>query len=382
MKILINLFFLTVFFPFIKFIPRLDTQPIALLLGSLITIIFIIKDKKMEKNLFLLFSISLIFIVLIDFNEIFTSLRGLLNYVSLPVIAYSTYRGLGKIKDNNKIVKISINIWFLIGFIQKYFSRFFLKDLISDMRTSEMRGVTSLSPEPTFYGIICIFFMIIVIENFDVKSIKNYIVNLLIQIILFSQSSMTVLFLMIFLILWLGSKLTIQKFVYSIIAFILGDFIILNFMKGTRGESLYKKSSDIKTLFHSDYSLNQRLSHIYYSIKGGLENYLFPNGFFEWANYTLIESKNKNYFYSFVYWPSGRIMSGIGAVVFETGFLGIIFLLIFYKVLKKGFKNKYLLVLYILISFSAIQLSLPFNGYLLGMCLYKIHKNKKRNFAN
>lgn len=59
--------------------------------------------------------------------------------------------------NENKIKKI-INIYLIVGIIQKFGYRQFAYELLGNARTTVNRGVISLTSEPSFYGYMCVFF--------------------------------------------------------------------------------------------------------------------------------------------------------------------------------------------------------------------------------
>lgn len=370
MKILIGLFYFFCFFPYIKVFPKVDTQPTALLFGLVLSVFFLLKDKKIPHELFYFFIISFFIVIFIDFSDLFTSLRGILNYWSLTILAYVTYKTHNQEKFE-KYLKYTINIWLIIGLIEKFYDRYFIKILISDVRTSMTRGVTGLAPEPTFYGIVCIFFMILVLESFKTSK-KFYTFNLLFQIFYLAQSSMAILFLGIWFAVYFLKNITLKNFLLLIFLSMFIHIIIMFSMQGTRVYSLYVSFEGIKQIFYEDASLNQKAADIYYSLKGALDNYLIPNGFTKWKQYSLIQSLTKNYFYRFGNSITGRIMSGFGGIIYELGILGIGIIINYVYVLYKGLEKREISIFLLIILFAAIQISNPMVGVILGIALIKL----------
>lgn len=376
MKVLIFCFYLFCYFPYIKIFPKVDTQPTALLIGIIIFIVHFFKNSKFPKKLMGILVICLITLFFINFKDIYSSLRGILNYWSVLIISFVVYKTFNEKLLNeelsNKLLKFSINIWLISGLIEKFYDRYFFEGLISGIRTTATRGVNGLAPEPTFYGIMCVFFMIVIVETFENKKEKIiYIGNLLFQIFYLNQSSMTILFLGIYLGINFLKNLSIKKMIGSVLLFYLIDFIIVNLMQGTRVNELYTGFEGIRQIFYEDASLNQRAADIYYSLKGTLENYLLPNGFSKWKEYSFQQSLRKEYFYYFFPSNTGRIMSGFGGILYEMGILGLIYIFNYVDILYKGLKNKEIAIFILIIMFSAIQLSNPMIGIVLGITLVK-----------
>ncbi|MGL5149160.1 MAG: hypothetical protein ACRC7N_01125 [Clostridium sp.] len=377
MNVLINMFLLAVYFPYITVFKNMDTQPTALMLGSILFLIYFRIKNRINKLILLILILSFLPVFFLKKDNLIMSVRGVLNYWSLGIISYVSYELFKKNKIKIKMIKKVINLWFILGFIQITYSKNFLNFLIQGMRTSENRGVTSFAPEPTFYGIVCIFLGILVIEVFEKKERKIYFLNLLIQMFFFSKSSMTILFLLIGLFIYLLKNFSWKLIFTSIGLLVGGHLLIVNFLKESRVYILYNKSSDIKQLFFEDHSLNMRLSHIFYSIKGAVENFLFPNGLIKWIEYISNQSLEKNYFHTLSPTTSSRIMSGFGGIIYEYGAVGIIYIFIIIISFRKGLKNKEISIFLLIISFSAIQPAFPLNGFILGMAFYNLDKRRK-----
>lgn len=380
MKLLTSLFFIFCFFPYLKIIPNLDTQPGALILGSLLMFIYIYFDKKINKKLIIILLLTFGTIVFLDYSKLFESLRGILSYYSIGIITYSTYKSLKNRFLIKRILEYSINVWFICGLIQTIYKRNFLEFMVNGMRTSDSRGVTSLAPEPTFYGITCVFLLILVVEVVEKNKTKIFLeMNLLIQIFFFSKSSMTILFLFILIGIIFLTKMSLKYFTFGLVSVFTIHLFVTNFLINSRVYSLYNKvmTKSIKNIFYEDASLNARLSHIYYSFLGSLENYLLPNGVVEWSNFTALKEGTNEYFYTFLKDESNRIMSGFGGIIYELGIIGIFLIIFIMCILIKGLKHKELSIFLFIIYFSAIQISNPFLGVILGLALYNFEEKNK-----
>ena len=170
-NILITLLILSSFFPFIQIIPiGTDSQPYALMISMIIFPFYF--NRKINLSLFSLliiavFSIIILFISNIDFG----SIRSLINYISLFIISYVTYKSLKFTNGlNYKIFKNIVYTWFTIGTIKTFIYSNFLSFLLprgnSEDTIESGRGVVCLAPEPTFYGIICVLFIMLGYLNF------------------------------------------------------------------------------------------------------------------------------------------------------------------------------------------------------------------------
>lgn len=379
-KILFFLLYFFTFFPYLKILPLpTDTQPYALIISMVIFFLYLLKNKKINQK----FLISLLFvflaflIFLIDINM--TSLRSMAGYLSLFFLQYAFFLIIKKEKNiRKKFIKVSMNIWFVVGLIQSYIKKDFLSFLIADMRTSPDRGVTSLAPEPTFYAIVILFYILIISIFFKGKEKKYYTFNGLIQIILFSKSTMVLLFLLIFFTLRIITKIKIQHVIYfTIILTIMSSIINIysEYFEGLRYYKMFKLIWENPLgFFLIDASSNDRFSHVFFSVKGFLDNYFLPNGFSSWSDYLTKELTHyKNIFF---YVSTGRIMSGFGSLIYEMGIVGLLFIIYLNKNINSFFckkSNKLFYIIFInLLMFTAIPIAFPIFNFLMAIFYFKI----------
>jgi len=390
---IIFIFYFFIFFPYIEFYDfGSDTQPYALILSILITFLYLYKYKKINMKLLLLLIVTLIsttFILFDGLNK--TVLRSLANYYSLFFITFATYITL---KINNRIfndlfLKVIINTWLVVGLSQRFLNVELFYNIIARHSTTPGRGVVSLAPEPTFYGIICIFLLIIVFEKLEGRSRYLYAFNCIFQILFLAKSSMVIIFLFILIFYFLLFSLLVNTniknlFIYFLLtsfSFVSFNIIVRNFLNKTRIYELYMLFlQDPLSIFLKDASANDRFAHIFFSIKGFLTNYLLPHGFLEWSSY-LVEQVPKNDWFFWVSFGS-RIMSGYGAAFFELGFIGLLIPISITIVLinyNTSLKNKLIYFgFFHTILFSAIPLAHPYLNFIMGYFLYYGHSKKRK----
>ncbi len=311
--------------------------------------------------------------------DIFYAIRSLAGYLTIAVYPFVFYYILRYQYDLFEIfLKISTFIYLFVGLVQMFFYKDFMSFLMNRMSTSEDRGVNSLAVEPTFYGIVCLF-LILIFLTLNIKNKYKYIFLLLLQIIFLAQSSMTILFLIIF-----GIYYTIFKFDLKV-ALLNGFFIFalitttyyLDFevIQNIRMLNLIDKSIEYGILIYLvDASISDRLSAIYFSVKGFFDNYLLPNGFGSYSVYLDNELQNNDIFV----WVSqgSRIMSYYGSILFELGFIGLIIPIVYSYIILKAYRYELksaLVYLFFIntILWSAIPLSFTFVGIYMATLLYK-----------
>ena len=102
----------------------------------------------------------------------FTSIRSLFNYTQLFVVSFVGYQILKTERINFEFfLKSVIVVWLLVGFIQTFIDNSFLTFLTREPRfLGETRGAVGLAAEPTFYGIVLLFFILLALFNSICKS--------------------------------------------------------------------------------------------------------------------------------------------------------------------------------------------------------------------
>jgi len=140
--------------------------------------------------------------------------------------------------------------------------------------------------------------------------------------------------------------------------------------------------SEPSNLFIADASINDRVSAIYFSIKGFFDNNMIANGFGTYAQYLSDELPKQDTFW----WvsESNRIMSFYGGILFELGFVGLLIPFVYSILIFKAYKYKIsdgLLYFFFIntILLTAIPLSFPFVGIYMATLLYKVKYETPNN---
>lgn len=377
-KIFEKLLYFFCFFPFCQ-IPGIyiatDVQPYALLIAILGLVIFWTGQAKWFVNKEDVFSYFLIFIATVSFavlclrgKQLFAILRSYLSYITVAIVSISTFHMLQRslMGINDKWIKSYINVWLIVGVIQKIWSRDFMNFLVSNARTTNNRGVISFASEPSFYGYMCIFFLLFVM-GFK-KQREIYIANVLFQLFFLAQSSVALVYfgiIVLFLTIHILKKL---KFKYIVRIGVIGVIASVTIRKwayinqNTRMGSLLNGIfiNGIKQIFilvEQDESIKTRWEHIQFCIDKFIENGGIPYG----------------------YSVDIRLESGYGAAIYELGIVGLVMILIIWRTIYKGYPTQYAIVIansITVIMFSAIQLSLPTFAFFIGYCMYYGKKSK------
>ena len=193
--------FLSLFIPF-----PMDIQPYALLMATIY--LCIIGNIRIKKETILIFAICMfasVFAVISMLedrsdSEIFMIIRKVFNYISFFVVSLSVYNSFCKTNGLvERWIKILILIWLVVGLIQTFWTPYFMKEFVANMRTSGNRGVTSLASEPSFYGYMMIF-MGFLASRFKKRRDRIVFEGLcLLQIIFLAKSAVTLIYLVVFI---------------------------------------------------------------------------------------------------------------------------------------------------------------------------------------
>jgi hypothetical protein len=288
-----------------------------------------------------------------------------------------------------KFLKMASIFYFVVGLIQTFTHKEFMLFLLNSIRTSENRGVTSLTVEPTFYGLVCLF-LILIFLSLDVQNKNKYIYLLLFQIIFLSQSTMTILLLSMYGLYYFIFKINFKKIVLVLVFLFLflASIEILNsdiINQNTRFFELLKLIIDSPSkILTADQSINFRLADIYFSFKGFIDNYMIPNGFGTYQAYITSELTQQTAFTGGSGWVTGsnRISSYYGSILFELGFVGLIIPLTYSYIIKKAYRYQirdFLLNLFFIntVLLTAVPLSFTFVGIYLATLMYINNKRPK-----
>lgn len=383
-KFLLNIFIWFVFFPYLRIvsIPGTgDTQPFALLFSIFVCIWYVLNHRELRvPKIYIPITFCTLFSVGIFFLNGFEWLRNLVGYLSLCFIGIASYIYLKTNEGiSEKFIKSVILIWGFVGFIQAFVYPDFFSFLLPRLSTSETRGVVGLAPEPSYYGTVCLFLMFFSI--FHLKSWK-YSCILLLQIFLLAKSSIAILLLTVFLIVYLIIKRKFTILSILILLFMSTVGILLNLETSSRAISLLKDAlkDDPWLVFRTDASLNDRLSAIYFSIKGFFDHWGLPS-LETYAEYVAKVEGKQDFFWEI---STGRIMSGYGSALFDLGVVGLIIPVVFWVAIYRFFKPDREMGLIVCISFvllmlTPVPLALPYLSFFLA---YLIHYNGKKDTAN
>lgn len=358
------------FIPNVSFsITNFDTQPFAFILGFAATITFLSNKIPIGIWLLILPSIATLIIALAS-TTLIDGLRSLVIYSSPWVFASLAYLSIKKKIDISTYIGYMLFLWFLIALIQWVINPQLFEFFVS-ARTTTDRGVTSLAPEPSFYGLSIIQMWLVLLMIKPDYALRPLIIGLCIfQVFLMAQSTLAII---IFIIIFLTYALrnVILLFISIFAATFLTFYIQNTDNKSNRFflllEGFLESPSDI---LYMDGSISDRFYHIFLSLKYSSASGFSPHGFSEFSD-LIIKAKLQ---YDSFWWgeASNKIMSGIGGALFELGWLAFIYFVIFYAYLVTSrdisFGNKLAIGMgTFLILLNSVTMAAPFFGIMIGI---------------
>jgi len=288
-----------------------------------------------------------------------------------------------------KILRISIFVWLVVAAVQKLINPNFLIFLIGQWGESALdivesgRGVIGLAPEPTHHA-FHILLLATCLALLDAKKQSGWLlIFCVIDAVVFAASASAILVLGMSVIIY--SILYHQRFIFYIsiiilLAFAFGviDRILIdaNIRIAQLISAVLKEPMSVLTL---DYSMNVRLGGLIAVIITTLSHALAPFGLSLEA-WEIARENMLNELPWLIDLSSVGPPSGIGQLLFQTGFLGAIFVfMIFRRVLsfRVGSVEKILLITTPLIFLSQYYISTPTFSLLYACALYRWSKEKE-----
>lgn len=372
-------------FPWVSFgILRLDTQPWFIIAGFCYFLLNL--NRKAEAFVYLpffLFFCSLVVALSYGLFDMLTA-RAVMGYLAFSVVIYSFYfikRDYASIVP--KVIIASNIVWLVVGVGQILFGENVFSYIVH-VRTTTGRGVTGLAPEPTFYGIFLFYLSWLLIlegEAINNNLKKSLIFINLLFVFFVAKSSMVILFIAlafsIYMIFTFGS---IKRLLTVILVGCVGLILLSSFwwvLEGTRVAKLFELFMlGPKYIIYQDASVNERVAHIYLSISSSINNFLVPQGYHGFKSVVDHAFTETN---GFFWWfgEDDKVMSGVGAIVFELGWFSVAFFLTCILGIFKKHNAKMsfcALTVFVMVFFSAITISFP----LVGMTLVSLHFYFKR----
>lgn len=325
--------------PFIKILPiPSDTQPHFLLM-SILYLMF--TSATFPRSFFLISS----FVATIIYTAYFLaepslySARNLVNYLSPAVGGLAIYNILMRQPDFRILVKWSLRamvLYVLAGLLQELTSPSILSAVIN-VRTSEFRGVTSLTSEPNYFMAMMFFLHSLVCRSGTIRENNVAFVLFAFTIVFLATSVIGSLLFALAFVQFMKKKFDQENWSLRIIfIFAAGftSFIFLHqgfhvFLYAARLEKVITSFLEIDfRLLMTDGSASGRFSSIFMAFYGSFSNSLLPTLPDSFHNFYSMNIGDFRHLFPYGN-PTERPMSAIGSYVYDFGLIGI-FTSIFY----------------------------------------------------
>lgn len=400
-KELSRFFFLFAMFPFVSFgTNSWDTQPFFIILGIFALVACVLSGNLFSKSihLFFLLAISLITLSIFSNEYNFIFIRGLASYTAFFVTIILSITYFKRYGIPIKLIAISNVIYLIAAIVQtlvpdkKNEILDFL--VLSNALGSPERGVIGLTPEPTIFASLLFFlsWILLLISDYKLNFKLKLLFFLNIFTILFlAKSTMVFVFLIVAAVFFLAANLKKKKFIFFVIICISLFFLYLYLMPQLNPNSRFVNLSEIFmgldgnlfqkiiVLINFDASINDRVLNVFFPYMGLIMNKGLPGGLDSFYDVSVELVKFTNgYFWAGL--GSDKILSFIGAFIYELSIIGIFCILYFYYLTKDKFnlQRKYELTLLFILLNSSVPVAFPFIPIILALMYHK----KVNNYLN
>ncbi|MBT8229128.1 MAG: hypothetical protein KJO50_02640 [Bacteroidia bacterium] len=406
MKGLIQIFLLFCFFPYIDIIHiGTDTQPNALIFGSIL--LFAIKDKRLNGPIIILWMLFCLSLVMAMFSTLpaFITIKNILNYLSPALISLAVYAIFQRAgyRIQFRFFLTVVLIYMFVGVVQMFFVHEFAAGLVNQARGILWggRGVISLTPEPAYYGSMCLFLLVFAFLNFTKKQNMILAPLLLVQVVFMAQSATAIAVLLAAAIVFVIIQMLRFRIKYVFL------FVVMVFAINTSVNYLEKLSENSRaahlfTVFlddplviaQADASASVRLTNTLSPFIAMRHNSFMPLGFGQYRD-LLIELYHEGKYRKLItrhsVYEKERLGGGINMILFHLGFIGLLFPLAIILSFKKRLREDlvlFSLLIFMFLLFSQIPLMHSMIGVIIATALFSgnystmVDKSKTITFGN
>ncbi|TIQ31879.1 hypothetical protein [Mesorhizobium sp.] len=344
-----------------------DLQPTALVSGFILVVLSYLSRGGLSLSrvewLFVLVTFFTFILMLLELPDPL-AIRGFVTYLSFTIVVIASKLSLGYIDNISKIAYASSAIYIICGILQIVVDPDLFVGIVPIERSAYGlggRGVESLTPEPTFLAFHLILLSLVRYQY----GRKTYLE--VIAVVFLSRSASGAATLMP--LLFSARHRRVALALSALIAVgLLASALTLVLQGGGRVERIAAlvANSDMESLL-KDQSINDRLGSVVLSVTSVFFDAGVPHGFVSWRNYV---EHNDWYYSTFTYISGfhGRIHSGIGAVLFECGVVGLVFLVaIFAQIRQLGFIT---LSVALLLLLQSTPLAQPVFAFIVAMGIF------------
>ena len=398
-RIIASLFFIFALFPFVSFgTNSMDTQPHFILFGFFSILLFAYSGPIFYKAIHLVTLSIIVFLTLLitanTFDFIF--FRAVASYSAFSITLIAAIIYFMKYGIPIKTIVVSNIAYLLVAIIQS-FSPLELKNeifnflVLSNSLGNASRGVIGLTPEPTIFATLLFFFAWIYLVIYDYKpsqKIKLMIIVNIMAILFLTKSSMVVLFLLVslgfYLLRNIRKKYILLLSIVSAILVVSFFYVFIQYLPSSRVSHLLNllivKDGNIfenlKWIVYFDASINDRVLNVFFPYYGFVLNNGLPGGVHSFYDTSVVLVK----YFDGYFWHglgSNKILSFVGAFIYELGIIGLIYIIYVYWLLRdKSNPNRIfeLSLLFILLN-SSIPVAFPFVAILMAVMYCQKYNN-------
>jgi hypothetical protein len=374
-------FVLASFFPYLSPIPiSTDLQPVSLLLGALA---LVTAGRQRINSNFGLIAITfygfatLVSMFEITFGEIsFNAIRGPLVYLSFAfhIIVFSVLDLHRRGKFVSRVCDFAIVCYLLIAFFQYIGIGDFLRFILNAENTGIAgggRGANSLTAEPTFFALTLILIYLIKSE-FDPPPTKRTVAGIILSGSASGGLSFAIIY-SIFSVKKVRLKYVVRAFLILLCAIVL-VVVAAKFAPNSRIGNLSARLIELRIdkLLIKDASINDRLGSLVVSVSSIVEGNPLPKGFSSWASYVTAYDGVFSEKFPYITTGNGRIHSSIGALIYEMGFLGLVFGAYLFRVLFR--KSKHIAFVVAILLAQSVPWAHPLLAFIVYLSMQKCNE--------
>jgi len=308
-------------------------------------------------------------------------IRGIGSYVGFAVAFCGTYYYRLHFGPIRKLLSFVIVVWLLSGILQVLAGPYFL-DFLVLVRTSTSRGVTGLSPEPSFFGTALVYLALCLYLETKTKPTRSeifLIVCCIVSVVLVAKSAVGVLLIPFAVLCAVQSESRSGKRFIAVSLLVLISYALMLAVLTLIPDSrvalvLASLVADPINLIQQDQSVSGRVSHIVYSVYLHIADHGFPHGFAQFSTDSFRLAQQLKIF--FLPSEANKIMSSTGAALYELGYFGYAYIAIIAACVQSSMssgnlKAKIIRFLCLLALFStAVPISLPIIPVLLVTLIF------------
>lgn len=364
----------------------LDSQPWPILAAGTALLSALLARRVPWEHLLFFYApfaallVGCISLVLGNEPEPFLLARGILSSVALAV-SFAAYAGAAQTSVRRVRWLVAVNVtWLAVGVLQRLTSPRVL-EAVATVRTDEVRGVTSLAAEPTFFAVFLIFMSWLLLVEYRYRppgKIRALVWINVGSIIFLAASAMGFVYLLL-----AASMLSLYRIRRLLPVAVFGASVLMATLflapdaKDSRLLRVIARAEAPIALLRADASINTRVAHVLSPWWATARRATLPGGYHAFRyEYEKFKTESGGVFY----WGTGeKIMSWLGAYAFELGFLAIpIYLLIFWCVWDGSRRSVFELAFLAALLASAIPPALP----LTGMLIAAMYVQRRARFYN